>query len=41
MGIVVIFGLILLVLTQTTVAEDLSAESYANGHSGDAPGPSR
>jgi len=40
MGIVVIFGLILLVLTQTTVAEDLSAESYANGHSGDTPGSS-
>jgi UDP-GlcNAc:undecaprenyl-phosphate GlcNAc-1-phosphate transferase len=40
MGIVVIFGLILLILTQTAVAEDLSAESYSNGHSGDGSGSS-
>jgi UDP-GlcNAc:undecaprenyl-phosphate GlcNAc-1-phosphate transferase len=39
MGIVVIFGLILLVLTQRTVSEDLSAESYENDHAADTTGP--
>src|SRR5439155_8470945 len=42
MGIVIIFGLILLVLTQRSlVAEELSAESYANGHNAESHGIDR
>ena len=38
-GIVVIFGLVLFVLTQRSlVAEELSADSYVNGNGGEKTG---